>query len=158
MKTNTRDRQMNLLNPEPVQEIREQPEMQTFTRYRLALVREEDAPYKDLTLSRPAAVAKFLNKQLKDRPQEAMCAVCLDTRNRLIGWQIAYLGTLNRAAVEPRAIFQMALFTNATGAIIAQYVTRHRMRVMWPNRLCSAIVVGGGSTGLAGTCTVSRVT
>ena len=37
-----------------------------------------------------------------DRPQEHMIAIYLNTRNRLIGWTIAHIGALNRAAVEPR--------------------------------------------------------
>ncbi len=119
MRRKARDTQMKLLKAERIQQTSDEPEMQALTRYRLALIREEETPYKDLSLSHPAAVAKFLNEQLEDRPQEAMCAVYLDTRNHLIGWQIAYLGTLNRAVVEPRAIFQMALLTNAAGVIIA---------------------------------------
>lgn len=113
------ERQMELLKSERVQAPTETPKAETVTRYRLALVREEETPYEDLSLDRPAAVARFLNEQLNDRPQEAMCAVYLDTRNQLIAWQIAYLGTLNRAAVEPRALLQMALLTNAAGIILA---------------------------------------
>lgn len=93
--------------------------LDSVARYRLALVREEDTAYGDLSLSHPEAVARFLQEQLNDRPQEVMAAVYLDTRNRLIAWQIAYAGTLNRAAVEPRAILQMALLTNAAGFVLS---------------------------------------
>lgn len=92
--------------------------LETITRYRLALVQEDESPYGDLSLSHPAAVADFLQKELRDRPQEHMVAVYLDTRNRLIGWTIAFIGTINRAAVEPRAIFQIALALNAAGLIL----------------------------------------
>ena len=94
------------------------PIMKTVTRYRIALVREEETTYGDLSLTRPDAVAQFLNRVLTDRPQEHMIAVYLDTRNRLIGWTIAHIGTINRAAVEPRTIFQIALALNAAGLIL----------------------------------------
>jgi len=94
-------------------------ELETVTRYRLALVREDETPYGDLSLSNPAAVARFVNEVLADRPQEHMIAVYLNTRNRLIGWTIAYIGTLNRAAVEPRTLFQIALNLNAAGFVLA---------------------------------------
>ena len=119
MNRKTNKKQMELLKSERVQESAVAAKIETITRYRLALVREEDTLYEDVSLTHPKAVAEFLNGQLHDRPQEAMCAVYLDTRNRLIAWQIAYLGTLNRAAVEPRAFFQMALLTNAAGIILA---------------------------------------
>ncbi len=93
--------------------------LDSVARYRLALVREEDTAYGDLSLSHPEAVARFLQEQLNDRPQEVMAAVYLDTRNRLIAWQIAYIGTLNRAACEPRGILQMALLTNAAGVVLS---------------------------------------
>jgi DNA repair protein RadC len=94
-------------------------DLETITRYRVALVQEEQSPYGDLSLSNPSEVAKFLGRILNDRPQEHMVAVYLDTRNRLIGWTIAHVGTLNRAAVEPRTIFQVALSLNAAGLILA---------------------------------------
>lgn len=93
--------------------------LETITRYRVALVHEEESRYGDRSLSNPAAVARFLDEILCDRPQEHMVAVYLDTRNRLIGWTIAHVGTINRAAVEPRTIFQIALSLNAAGLILA---------------------------------------
>jgi DNA repair protein RadC len=47
-----------------------------------------------------------------------MGAIFLDTRNRAIGHQIAYIGTLARAAVEPRGIFSAALLANAAGIVL----------------------------------------
>ena len=48
-----------------------------------------------------------------------MLAVYLDTRNRVIGWTVADVGTMNRAAVEPRTILQTGLLLNAAGVAIA---------------------------------------
>ncbi len=94
------------------------PPLETVARYRIALVKEEDAPYGDVSLTNPGDVAEFLNRVLADRPQEHMIAIYLDSRNRLIGWTIAHIGTINRAAVETRTIFQIALTLNAAGLIL----------------------------------------
>jgi len=95
------------------------PTVETVTRYRIALVKEEETPYGDVSLTSPGDVAEFLNRLLADRPQEHMIAIYLDTRNRLIGWTIAHIGTLNRAAVEPRTIFQIALTLNTASLILS---------------------------------------
>lgn len=47
-----------------------------------------------------------------------MGAIFLDVRNRAIGHQLAYIGTLSRAAVEPRGILSAAPLTNAAGIIL----------------------------------------
>jgi len=95
------------------------PNVETVTRYRIALIKEENTPYGDVSLTRPGDVAEFLNRFLADRPQEHMIAIYLDTRNRLIGWTVAHIGTINRAAVEPRTILQIALTLNAAGLILS---------------------------------------
>lgn len=92
---------------------------QTIARYRVALVHEEDTPYGDVACSDPEAAAKFLEDLLRDRTQEHMVALYLDTRNRVIGWTVAHVGTLSRAACEPRTILQVALALNAAGFIVA---------------------------------------
>ena len=50
--------------------------------------------------------------------QEIMGALFLDTRNRLLGEQEVYRGTLNRAAVEPRAVLKEALLRDAAGFVL----------------------------------------
>lgn len=47
-----------------------------------------------------------------------MGSLVLDTRNRLIGEREVFRGTLNRAAVEPRAILKHALLQNAAGVVL----------------------------------------
>ncbi len=51
-------------------------------------------------------------------PRELVIAAFLDVRTRLIGWQEAFVGTLSRAAVEPRAILQGALLVNASSVLL----------------------------------------
>ena len=47
-----------------------------------------------------------------------MGALFLDSRNRLLGESEIYRGTLNRAAVEPRALLKEALLRDAAGLVL----------------------------------------
>jgi DNA repair protein RadC len=89
-------------------------------RFRVSLVREPETPYREpVSLSRPTSVVRYLWTQIfHDLDREAMAAVFLDTRNRLIGVNLAYLGTLDRTAVEPRGILVAALLCNAAGIVV----------------------------------------
>ena len=46
-----------------------------------------------------------------------MGALFLDTRNPGIGHELAHIGTLTRAPVEPRGILTAALIVNAAGIL-----------------------------------------
>ncbi len=94
-------------------------EPQTITRYRVALVREESTPYDTPeACGHPAAAARFLHQILSSWDREVLGAIFLDTRNRAVGHQIAYIGTLTRAAAEPRGILTAALLANAAGILL----------------------------------------
>lgn len=69
-------------------------------------------------LSRPAAVARYLSLRYSIRGQEIMGALYLDTRNRLLAEREIFRGTLNRAAVEPRAILKFGLLRDAAGLVL----------------------------------------
>lgn len=66
----------------------------------------------------PGAVARYLALRFMTPGQEIMGALYLDTRNRLMGEQEIYRGTLNRAAVEPRAVLKQALARDAAGFVL----------------------------------------
>lgn len=94
-------------------------EPETIARYRVALVREESTPYEvPQNCGDPEAAARFVHQLLSSWDREVMGAILLDTRNRAIGHQLAYIGTLTRAAVEPRGILTAALLSNAAGVIL----------------------------------------
>ena len=94
-------------------------EPQTIARYRVALVREESTPYDaPQHCSEPSAAARFLHPLLSSWDREVVGAIFLDIRNRAIGHQLAYIGTLSRTAVEPRGILSAALLANAAGIIL----------------------------------------
>ena len=69
-------------------------------------------------LSRPAAVARYLQLRYTRGGQEVMGALYLDTRNRLLSERELFRGTLNRAAVEPRAILKHGLLRDAAGLVL----------------------------------------
>jgi DNA repair protein RadC len=76
-----------------------------------------ELPERDL-LTHPEAVATFLALRYGLQGQEVMGALFLDTRNRLIQDNEIFRGTLNRAAVEPRAILKQGLLRNAAGFVL----------------------------------------
>jgi DNA repair protein RadC len=91
-------------------------EPETIASYRVALVWEEATPSESPEhCGDPAAAARLLHKILSSWDREVMGALLLDTRNGAIGHQLAYIGTLTRAAVEPRGILTAALLFNAAG-------------------------------------------
>jgi DNA repair protein RadC len=69
-------------------------------------------------LGHPAAVARYLSLRFSMPDQEVMGALFLDTRHRLLGESDVYRGTLNRAAVEPRALLKEGLLRGAAGLIL----------------------------------------
>lgn len=71
-----------------------------------------------LSLDQPSRVANYLALRYLTQDQEIMGSLYLDTRNRLMGETELYRGTLNRAAVEPRAVLKEALLRDAAGFIL----------------------------------------
>jgi DNA repair protein RadC len=68
-------------------------------------------------MRQPAAVARYLTLRFDTAGQEVMGALFVDTRHRLLGESELFRGTLDRAAVEPRAILREALLRQASGMI-----------------------------------------
>jgi DNA repair protein RadC len=93
----------------------------TVSRYRLRLIREhQESIAEPQSLSRPAEAAAFLWKRIFDGlDREAMCAVYVDSRDRVIGWTVAYIGCLARCSVEPRGLVVPALLSNSFGVLLA---------------------------------------
>ena len=66
----------------------------------------------------PAAVASYLALRYGVRDQEVMGALFVDTRHRLVAERELYRGTVNRMAVEPRAILKEGLLHGACGVVV----------------------------------------
>ncbi len=138
----------------------------TVTRYRLRLVKEDQEPVAEPEiLARPVEIAAFLWKRVFDGvDREVMCAVYVDSGNRVIGWTIAYVGCLSRCGVEPRGLVVPALLANASGLVIAhnhpggsekpseedKYFTRrmHLACDILGLKLVDSLVVAEGPSGL----------
>ncbi len=94
-------------------------EVSIATRYRLELVQEHEAPYDEpCVCDRPESVSRFLSTVVGPYAYEVMGEVMLDSRNRAIEHLVVFMGTLNRAAVEPRGLLVPALLANAAGIIL----------------------------------------
>lgn len=96
----------------------EEPCLRTISRFRLCLVREAEAPYEAEPCAHPGAAARFLHRELEGYDREVMGALFLDAKHRAIGYTVAYVGTLSRAAAEPRGLLVPALLANAAGLLL----------------------------------------
>lgn len=97
----------------------------TVPRWRLSLIREADSEYttdddKAPRLHSPGTTAAWLWSHVyHDAASEMMSALYLDSRLRVIGYTVAYVGTTTRAAVEPRGVLVPALLANASSLVLA---------------------------------------
>ncbi len=67
---------------------------------------------------RPGVAARYLSLRYARPDQEVMGALFLDTRHRLLHERELFRGTLDRAAVEPRAILRQGLLVSAAGLLL----------------------------------------
>ncbi len=70
------------------------------------------------SLALPALAAEYLFPRFARTDQEVMGALFLDARHRLCGEAELFRGTLQRVAVEPRAILIQALHLGAAGVLL----------------------------------------
>lgn len=70
-------------------------------------------------LANPRATRDFLQMRLRDLAHEVFCCVYLDNRNRVIGFEELFRGTLDGASVHPREVVKHALARNAAAVILA---------------------------------------
>lgn len=86
---------------------------------------------RNTTITSPADLKDYLIVQLGSREQEVFACMFLDTRHRVISFDILFYGTLNGTAVYPREVVKRALLYNA-GAVIL--VHNHPSGVAEPSR------------------------
>jgi DNA repair protein RadC len=70
-------------------------------------------------LSNPRATREFLRMRLRDLPHEVFCCLYLDNRNRVLGFEELFRGTIDGASVHPREVVKEALTRNAAAVILA---------------------------------------
>ena len=66
-----------------------------------------------------AAVSRFLRLQLGTREREAFACLLLDTRHRLLRFEVLFEGTIDSASVHPRELVRRCLEVNAAAVILA---------------------------------------
>jgi len=87
-------------------------------------------------LTSPGEVRDYLGARLRDLPYEVFCCLYLDNRNRLIGMEELFRGTIDGASVYPREVVRQALAHNAAAVILAH---NHPSGVAEPSQADEAI-------------------
>lgn len=89
-------------------------------RYSVRLVREatveHDAP---VFVHDPASVYALLAPYMDALPNEEMLVLMFDVKQRLIGVEVLYRGTLNEASVRAAEVFRAAILANAAGIVVS---------------------------------------
>lgn len=71
------------------------------------------------SFANPADAGSYFQAKLGGLEREVFAIAYLDTRNRLIGYQELFHGTIDGAEVHPREIVKAALLHNAAAVIVA---------------------------------------
>jgi len=70
-------------------------------------------------LTNPRDTREYLRMRLRDLDHEVFCCLYLDNRNRVIGCEELFRGTIDGATVHPREVVKRALAHNAAAVILA---------------------------------------
>lgn len=70
-------------------------------------------------LTDPTAAGRYCQLQLGDKDREHFGVLFLDTRHRVIAWEVLFTGTIDGAEVHPREVARAAMKHNATALIVA---------------------------------------
>jgi DNA repair protein RadC len=70
-------------------------------------------------LTNPASTRDYLRVRLRDLAHEVFCCLYLDSRNRVIGFDELFRGTVDGATVHVRDVVKQALARNAAAVILA---------------------------------------
>lgn len=68
---------------------------------------------------RPEDVQNYLKLQLQGHQNEHFAALYVDTKHRMMAYEVLFTGTVDAAEVHPRVIAQRALHHNAAAVILA---------------------------------------
>ena len=74
---------------------------------------------KGASLSSSTAVSVYLKAKIGHSEREKFAVLFLDTRHRLIAFDVLFLGSVDRAMVYPREVIKAALKYNASAIILA---------------------------------------
>ncbi|MBA2651585.1 MAG: DNA repair protein RadC [Tatlockia sp.] len=74
---------------------------------------------KNTPLANAQQTHAYLKRQLRDKKNETVVALFLDSQNRVLAYEELFSGTINSAAVHPRPIVERVLSLNAAALILA---------------------------------------
>lgn len=73
---------------------------------------------RDSALESPRAVRDYLKAMLRHEPHEVFGCLFLDTKHRVLGFEVLFRGSIDGAAVYPRQVVKRALAHNAAALIL----------------------------------------
>jgi DNA repair protein RadC len=73
---------------------------------------------RDSALESPQAVRDYLKAQLRHEPHEVFGCLFLDSKHRVLAFEILFRGTIDSASVYPRQVVKRALNHNAAALIL----------------------------------------
>lgn len=89
----------------------------------IKVVRLRECPTDNALMEQPDAVFQFWTRHIATAPwfdpdKEALCVLMLNTRRRIIGFQLVTLGTLDTCYAHAREIFRPAIAVAAAAVIL----------------------------------------
>ena len=85
---------------------------------KLKMVKEREVPYALTDIGGPEKVAALAHEILKGADREYVLVLSLDTSGKLAAIEVAAIGALDKAIIEPREIFKHAILSNASGIVM----------------------------------------
>lgn len=73
---------------------------------------------RDSALESPQAVRDYLKARLRHEPHEAFACLFLDSRHRVLAFEVLFRGSIDGASVYPRQVVKRALAHNAAALIL----------------------------------------
>ena len=87
-------------------------------------------------LTSPKETIEYLRLRFSEYKNEVFCALFLDNRHRVLGFEELFFGTINGASVHPRVVVQRCMDVNAAAIIFAH---NHPSGVSEPSHADKAI-------------------
>ena len=72
---------------------------------------------RDCALESPKAVRDFLTSQVRHEPHEVFGCLFMDTKHRMLAFEVLFRGSIDSASVYPRQVVKRALAHNAAAVI-----------------------------------------
>lgn len=96
----------------------------------------------DSVLESPLAVREYLKALLRHEPHEIFGCLFLDSKHRVLGFEVISQGTIDAAIVYPRQVVKRALAYNAAALILTGYGVKRLVAIGCDTRFRR---LGGGS-------------